>query len=788
MVVAREGAVGELREWLVALPGVSARVTTALDDVTLQDIACLWLHDVSLIPPDLQPWLLSGGRLLATLSAVQVAVTLGVESIAPDDVRDTLWEAGAADPSLRGMAGFGPHPLFAGLQQGTCTWSPGVGTPYRWAVYAAGRPAAAGVVAVERVGLELNSSRIVAWEYPVGNGGLLCLGSGIHPEQADQPCAPQLRTLIGNALVGQGIPHRDRALAVQHWPLPAERVLRNDLAPVPELPALSGDWLDGSPAPLAAQWRVTGRRASLAGGEGGGVREAWIHPWSVVREASVSARGALLQPADGSTSQRWMAALEHPVVYWEVSAAAESALLVEWTSDLRRAWPYPAGCAGDLELVVAPGGRRAVLGSVGDPFRLIIDVEGGTLEAAPVDGPAVRFALRGSGRCRIRFTGAADAADLDRSREVLTRRGLAGLRKQRTEHQRELATYATSIETPDPILAEAFERAKRALDGALTGTPGVGRCLAIESAGPERPGAVWYAGRDGCLGAIAQLAAGDRGPPRDTLKFLSLTQDVDGRIIEGCSTSGLATYETMPVVPLYLLLAARYAAWTGELDFLGRRWAAIRRAYDLGRATQSWDRDAPTAAAWAVALESLLPLAEALGHPEVAEGLAVSVGAAQAAAGTATFLAGSAALVDFQEGRCAEGFERWRQLAGRVVERGGDLSSSAAVASLGVEGLWGIRPNALESAVRFAPWFPPDWDAMSIERVRVGRTVLTVRLRRRFGQVTARVERVHGPRIHVEFFLQGTPADATVQVDDVTLRGARVAFEADGTHALTWHS
>ncbi len=370
---------------------------------------------------------------------------------------------------------------------------------------------------------------------------------------------------------------------------------------------------------------------------------------------------------------------------------------------------------------------------------------------------------------------------------MLARRGFAGLWKQRGDHARGLATYATSIETPEPPLAEAFERAKVEMDGALTGTPGVGRCLALASA-PDRPGGAWYSGSHGCLRALAQLAAGDRAGPRDTLKFLSLTQDVDGRIAEECSTGGLASYGTTPVIPHYLLLAAGYASWTGELDFLAQRWVSIRRAYEVGLATHPWADDAASAAAWAAALEALQPLAEALGHPEAAEVLAAAAVAARQAAGSASFLAGPPGLGDFRSGRLQLGLEEWRRLTADLLRQAQGADLPAAVASLAVEGMWGVRPNALEGAVQIAPSFPEDWDAMALERLRVGRTVLTVRLRRRFGQVAGRVERVHGPRIHVEFQLRGTPAGATVQVDDVELRGGRVAFEADGTHALVWHS
>lgn len=811
VVVARAGAVDEMRALVGALPGMHARVVTALHDVPWPDIDCLWLHDVSPTSPELLPWIRSGGRLLATLGAVDTAVALGIETVPPDDVRDTLWEADPADTAPRGLACFGPHPLVAGLPPGTCTWLPGAGEAYRWATHFATRPAAARIVAVEMVGLALNPARIVAWEYGVGDGGILCIGSGIQPSASDAPCAPQLRTLLRNALAGQGIPHRDRLRAAPCWPAPGTRVLRQDLRALPELPGLPGEWPDAAASPaieLAAdsphRWRLTGRRASLDGGAGHGLGEGWIHPFAVARDATVSVSGTPLagaaacvlptevvrrSVAEGATvTERWTVALEHPVVYWEVAAVGNAPIHVAWTVDLRRAWPYPAGSGGDLELTLPAGGHHAALRALGDPFQLIVDADGGTLEAAPTDGPAVRFSLRGTGRCRVRFTGAADAGDLERSRVMLARREFAGVRQQLADHARELATYATSIDTPEPALAAAFERAKVEMDGGLAGAPGVGRCLAVASAGPDRPGGAWYDGPAASRRAMAQLAGGDRNAPRDTLKFLSLAQDVDGRIVEGCSTSGLRRFGTTPAVPLYLLLAARYANWTGELDFLAQRWAALRRAYEIGMAHRPWSGASADAALWASAFEAVQPLAEALGHPEAAEEIGAVAGAARSAAGSATFLAGPAALADFHEDRCTAGLDAWRRLSAALPAGALDADPPAAVASLAVEGLWGVRPNALEGAVRLAPWFPAEWDAMALERLRVGRTVLTVRLRRRFGQVAARVERVHGPRMHVEFHLRGVPADAVVQVDEVELRGGRAAFEADGTHALVWHS
>lgn len=883
MVLAPAGAHHAVQGLLDSLTGVSAALVDTLDAVAWLETDVLWLHDTRPTAPGLLEWMRAGGRLLASLDAASIAVDLGLETVAPDERRDAVWAAPPdAEPRV-GLAGFGPHPLFTGLHQGNCTWAPVEGEAYHWACYVANRPANAGVVAVARRGLVLEPARVVAWEYAVGEGGLLCIGAGIHPDAADRSCLPQLRTLLGNALAGQGIPHRDRPAGARLWPAPGRTVWRTDLTPASPPVGLDGEWPD-SPTALALElpvesddpWTLAGRRGFLAGTERGGLREVWLHPFRVLGQAAITVAGA----APASTRlrvtpdqvdrrsevggvpvlERWTIGLEYPVVYWQVEAGEGRALLLEWTADLRRTWPYPAGCLGDLALSVAPGGRQATLGAPGDPFRVVIDIEGGTLEAAPADGAAVRMSVRAVGSCRVRFIGAADEADGERTRQFLERRGFAGIRAQRVEHARELAAYASSLAIPEPELVEAFEWAKVRMDCALASTPGVGRSLvaaygaSTPGAGDGRPGAAWYFGADTCWTAMAQLAAGDRGAPRDALKFLSLAQDVDGRILGECTTSGLARFGGDAGTPLYLLLVARYAAWTGELDLIARRWSAVQRALatrvdtqPAGPAVEDSIAALAEEACWVAALEELQPLAEALGHPETAEELAGLAGTArraarrraleggvyasgagrpadpQADAAVAVpillgllesaeadaWLAGReagtgpraepaviAALLsqaEFGAGRFASGLAHWRSAALQVRrgarDAGADHARTAGtLATAAVEGLWGVRPNALEAAVRLAPWFPPDWEVMELERLRVGRTVLGVRLRRRFGQVAARIERIHGPRIHVEFELRGAPPVHMVALDDVELAPGRVAFEADGRHALVWNA
>jgi hypothetical protein len=561
-----------------------------------------------------------------------------------------------------------------------------------------------------------------------------------------------------------------------------------------------------------APWTLGGRRGFLVGREGHGLDEAWIHPFRVLRDAELRVDGAVATAREirvtpdqverkattdgGPLVERWSTALEVPAFFWSVEGPEDAALTIGWTTDLRRMWPYPAGACGDLTLTVDSDGRRAMVQAVGDPFRVAFITDHGVFESRTLEGPAVGMTLRAVGQCRLVALAGADEADWVRTVQMLERRGLPGMVAQRAQHARQLASYATGIVTPEPGLDEAFEWAKVRMDGCLAGTPGIGRSLVAgygASTGNEsdgRPGCAWYFGREACRTAMAQLAVGDRDGPRDVLKFLSLTQDIRGSVAREYTTSGRAWYEGLESTLSYLLLAARYAAWTGEFDLLSRHWVAIRRAYryccesDTAEGREE-PRDASRAALWIAALEGLESVAEALGYPDVAEEMRDRRRGAREAAGSSTD--DWSGLDDWRSGAFEVALARWRDQAVLVNSGPNQAAAAALVALPAIEGLWGVRPDAINQAVAIEPWFPPAWDGMSIERLRVGRSVLNARLQRRFGQVVARVERIHGPRIHVEFRLLGPTAPSSVLLDDVELGGGRAGFEAESHHVLIWH-
>jgi hypothetical protein len=824
-------------ELLRGLGEVQVEVATALEAVELEQFDVLWVHAVRGLAPGLMPWLESGGRLLATLDAAWLPTDLGLESFPPNDFGANV--SSSAAPRGLGLAAFGPHPLFEQLDQGTCTWAPSAGEAHRWVAYSGARPTHGAVVAVEFSAADLNVGRAVAWEYRVGQGGILCIGDYVHPAAPDHRFARQLHVLLQNALAGQAIPHRERPPGARTWPSPGRTVVRDDQATIPPTPTIEGPWGTSS-APLAieagveydAPWTLGGRRGFLVGREGHGLDEVWIHPIRVLRDAALQVDGAAAIAREiratpdqierkatterGPLVERWSVALEVPAIFWSVDGPDTAALTFAWSTDLRRMWPYPAGACGDLTLTVDPDGRRVMVQAVGDPFRVVFTTDNGVFEARAIEGPAVGLTLRSTGRCRVVALAGADEADWNRTVQMLERRGLPGMMAQRAQHARQLASYATGIATPEPGLDEAFEWAKVRMDGCLAGTPGVGRSLvagygaSTRDGADGRPGCAWYFGRDACRTAMAQLAVGDRDGPRDVLKFLSLTQDVRGRVVGELTTSGRAWYDGLESTPLYLLLVARHAAWTGELDALSRHWVAIRRAYRHCCEVDTSDcggepRDRSGTACWIAALDELEPVVEALGYPEMAEEMRDRGRSARGAG--ESFPDGWSGLEAWRSGEFDSALARWREQAalihagakGAFGGRPGadelcgaracpDQAAAAALAaSSAVEGLWGVRPDAINQAVVIEPWFPPFWEGMALERLRVGRSVLTARLQRRFGQVVAKVERVHGPRIHVEFRLRGPAAPSAVLLDDVELGSGRAGFEADSHHVLIWH-
>ncbi|MGH7584932.1 MAG: hypothetical protein ACREMH_01685, partial [Gemmatimonadales bacterium] len=435
------------------------------------------------------------------------------------------------------------------------------------------------------------------------------------------------------------------------------------------------------------------------------------------------------------------------------------------------------------------------------------------------------------------------------------------------QHGETLRRHGLAFEGAGSSLGVGLEWAKARMDAHRIGTPGVGRAiLATHEPGEEplEPGVAraHFATRDACWTALAQLATGEREGARDVIKFLSQTQDVTGKVLTRASTSGLAQYDAADPTALYLLLAARYGAWTGDIDFLRRWWPPLLRAYrwclaadtdgdgipEHRRAGRVWSERGPggapavdisLAATWVAALEGLEPVASALGFHDLAseledrgtaareialrrfpvehgwayavlaDGTPVRQRGDQLAVPVILGLVSPESAAQWLDARAGEGSgSGWVELAetkaGRLDAALRDLESMAARAlhrhrgdfggalpaalfALGlVEGLWGVEPVGLAAAVRVSLWVPPNRTTLGLERLRVGRSAISLDARRHAEGTTVRVRRTHGPRLHLSLGLRGVAVES-IAVDETPLGGAVARFEVDAAHEVTFH-
>jgi hypothetical protein len=104
-----------------------------------------------------------------------------------------------------------------------------------------------------------------------------------------------------------------------------------------------------------------------------------------------------------------------------------------------------------------------------------------------------------------------------------------------------------------------------------------------------------------------------------------------------------------------------------------------------------------------------------------------------------------------------------------------------------VLGLWGVVPDALNFALTIRPSLPPAWPEMALRRLRVGNSLLDLRLRRRPGRLVLRVELVQGPRPRLTAELPPPFAVSQVTLDDEALGAGRATFEVSGSHEVSFY-
>ncbi|HEX6939456.1 MAG TPA: hypothetical protein VF158_08590 [Longimicrobiales bacterium] len=395
---------------------------------------------------------------------------------------------------------------------------------------------------------------------------------------------------------GAGRPDRPAAREDASLELPALPPLAAALPPFDATLRLAGN------AAVDAPFTLAGLRTLAAGGEARGVDAVWIHPLRVVEELRHAGAQPLgfeatpvgierrLRVGGREAAERILVPRDLPaaILEWRTPGGAELAL--EWRTDLRVAWPYPAGALGPLRW---KRDGRALLVRAEEPDVAAVFVLSREPDAWDVDGvdsadaPAVRARLRlrlapgESVRLAVAATMEGDAA---------LAATLAALRPDALVHARaavlrRIRRERLEVDAPDERAGAALEWAKYRLDAFRVEMPGLGRTLAAGygagrgDPGDGRAGHVWTSARDAVWTALGSLACGDFDAARDVIRFLGEHQDRSGKILDEATTSGVVRVDAADASPLYLLLVARTLAWTGDCGFVREQWERVKRAY-----------------------------------------------------------------------------------------------------------------------------------------------------------------------------------------------------------------
>lgn len=679
----------------------TARATSiAPGDARLAEADVVWLHAADRVPELSAPAIAAlrdrvlqrGGGLLLTLLATPLVTALGLEPLPPNDVgvsvwhhdADPLWTDAFRDwpdyPHVRGMQGWGRHPLFDDLGRGTFTWRATEGERVAGATYVAPRLPRGRVIAVDRAYVALDADRAIAWEYTLGGGRVLCIGAHLLFAAPDRSLSAQRDLVAANALRLLG---RRAPVAESWWPDRGAPLLPLGDGAVP--PGRFGPRLPASADPITLTslardddpFTLAGRRALAVGAERSGLAEVWVHPMCVLSggiDIRIDGEEPAVRSVELSPTQvvrhlhtRSRFVEEHLFVAHDIGAVVleyrwrrlggsraeldAPRLELRFRAPLRLEWPIPADALRPLRVASMAGGDATAVSVIGrdDRFRALVNVEGRAAVTVHEDDAAPRLVVAGSlGEClRVSWVGGiAGRAGIARAVRAIERAGVRELAARRLAHQAALREERFSLRSPSASLDTAIEWAKVRLDSFVATTPGVGTGLMAGYAatrpgwGESRPGFAWYFGRDACWSALALLAAGEFASARAALEFLGAWQDITGKIPHEVTTSGAVHYDAADATPLWLYLAARYAAWSGDADTVRALWPRVRLALDYVRSTDrdgdglpentgighGWIEQGPlgggavtsyVAAIWIRALESVGALAAVMGDAEV---------------------------------------------------------------------------------------------------------------------------------------------------------------------------
>ncbi len=442
---------------------------------------------------------------------------------------------------------------------------------------------------------------------------------------------------------------------------------------------------------------VTGPRGALLGQQDG-VFESWIFPWKIFSNLRITAemkdydvpinvneQAATIDVQPGHT----VFTFSHPnftvreilfapqkapegagaLAYYQIEAVRPMTLTFSFTPEMLRMWPAESDDRPSPEWVKQGQSGFYVLhlNTPGQAAALTIPTaEPGIL--APYQERPKNYPLQ----FVVHFDPATDAGKLYPllmtvgdtpatatssalgNQLAVLNKSFATLYSGTQDHFAKFSADHLSIDTPDPLLNQAFAWAEVAIDQLrVETTPGHAETALVAgfytSGDSARPGFGWYFGRDALWTLYAVNSYGDFKLSRDELNFLMKRQMPDGKIIhEWAQTAELVDWKSLPyagasadATTLFLMASNDYLKTSGDKAYIQANWEALAKAWKFetthdsdgdgiyenteGSAwVESWPTGMPHQEIYLAALDqqastAMADLARATGHLDLAQ-------------------------------------------------------------------------------------------------------------------------------------------------------------------------
>jgi glycogen debranching enzyme len=392
---------------------------------------------------------------------------------------------------------------------------------------------------------------------------------------------------------------------------------------------------------------VIGPRGALLGQQDG-TYEAWIFPWKIFSDMRITAemkdyavpfdvnehaaeievqpnsttityshanftiRQTMIAPKEGATDAGVM-------VFYQIQAVRPMTLTFTFHPVMQRMWPAQSDDVPAPEWVEDDGGRSGfyILHLNFPDHAAAVAMPGAKAgihapyQESPHDWP-VQFVLSfdpktDSGKVfplLLTFANSARTTDKMAMAHALVElnRSASTIFATNEKYYREVLNTATSIETPDESLNEAFAWAVAAIDQLrVKTTPDLSEeALAagfVSSGNAARPGFGWFFGRDALWSLYAVNSYGDFHTTRAEIEFLLARQRADGKIMhEWSQTANLVDWKALPYeyasgdATLLLQMAVNdYVRISGNTQFAAVHWEQLLRAWQFETSHDSPD-------------------------------------------------------------------------------------------------------------------------------------------------------------------------------------------------------